>query len=83
MQLAGFHNVLHWVTFPGKIIRGRPCLPLIIAFISSEVNFGDVPRKQQKRLGGGCPVNYLCVVRGVVHGQVGPFCHHSDDGFSV
>lgn len=59
MQLAGFHNVPFWVTFPGKIISGRPCLLLIIGFISSEVNFRDVPRKLQKRLRGGCPVNYL------------------------
>lgn len=58
MQLAGFHNVLLWVTFAGKIIRGSPCLPLTIGFISSEVNFRDVPRKQQNRLEGGCPVNY-------------------------
>lgn len=83
MQLAGFHNVLLWVTFPGKIIRGRPCLPLIIGFISSEVNFRDVPRKQQKRLGEGCPVNHLwnkkvprlcprmCVAGGLM-GQPGP-----------
>lgn len=84
MQLAGFHNVPLWVTFPGKIIRGRPCLLLVIGFISSEVNFRDVPRKHQKRLRGGCPVNYfwnkkvhrLCpsvCVQGSPQGSLGPW----------
>lgn len=55
MQLAGFHNVLLWVTFPGKIIRGRPCLPLIIGFISSRGWFQGCAQEATEEARGRLP----------------------------